>query len=410
MEYVEGCSLSALLAKNKDNRPPRLIVPIVLDLLAGLHAAHIVTDDDDKPLHVVHRDVSPQNVLVGTDGVARITDFGIAKAEARLHSTRPGEVKGKFAYMSPEQISDVGKVDQRTDVFASGVVLWSALTARRLFSSDTTPATIHNLLSMVVPPPSTKGLMPPAVLDPIILRALERDLDKRFSSAAEMEEALREVAAPAGLLASKREIAEWVKASFDEELSKRRAAIRSVETSSRDSLITGQSARSGLRALPEIGSSEISHSDAKGSESKKIIVTASGTLPSAVPPAPAGRGVLMAVAALGLVSIGVTATLLLRPPPVQAARPATEAAATALAPSPPAAPSPVAAAAPSPTPSAAAVTAPTAPPATAAPAARPGPASRHQASAPPAPPPAATTAAPDARKKKWENDSPLPPP
>src|SRR5579863_10487856 len=104
MEYIEGCSLSALLKKKRDDRPARFLVPIMLDALAGLDAAHSLVDDEGEPMNLVHRDVSPQNILVSIDGTARITDFGIARAEARISATRPGQLKGKYAYMSPEQI------------------------------------------------------------------------------------------------------------------------------------------------------------------------------------------------------------------------------------------------------------------------------------------------------------------
>jgi serine/threonine protein kinase len=183
MEYVEGCSLWALLTKYRDTRPPRVIIPIVLDSLSGLHAAHRLTDDDGSPLNLIHRDMSPQNVLVGADGTTRITDFGIARAESRIHSTRPGEVKGKIPYMAPEQIGG-GTVDSRADIFAVGTMLWSALTGRRLFFDPNNEAsTMTNILFMDIPPPSKVGLRPPSAFDSICLRALERDPDKRFSTA-----------------------------------------------------------------------------------------------------------------------------------------------------------------------------------------------------------------------------------
>jgi eukaryotic-like serine/threonine-protein kinase len=255
MEYVEGCAFSGLLGKYRDGRPPRLVIPIMLDLLAGLHAAHMLTDDDGAPMQLVHRDVSPQNIMVGADGTARITDFGIARAESRIMSTRPGQLKGKLAFMSPEQIRGATDIDRRSDVFAAGVVLWGALTGRRLFLGSSDAATLTNILQLEVPPPSTIGCKPPPVFDSICLRALKRDPDERFSTAEEMEEALREAALVSGCLGSRREVADWVAAAFGDELTQRRKAIRAATSagSEPDSGRTSMPSSSGLRMMPAIG-------------------------------------------------------------------------------------------------------------------------------------------------------------
>jgi serine/threonine-protein kinase len=227
MEYVEGCSLSVLLKRNRESRPARLLIPVILDALSGLHAAHTLTDDDGQPMRLVHRDVSPQNILVGVDGMARITDFGIAKAESRINSTRPGELKGKLSYMSPEQLRNPDTVDHRADVFSTGVLLWSALTGQQLFEAPSTAAAMNNTLTLKVEAPSTRGLRPPAVFDAICMRALERDRDRRLGSALEFEESLRSLAIANGLCGSRREVAEWVIATVGEELTERRNATRS---------------------------------------------------------------------------------------------------------------------------------------------------------------------------------------
>ncbi|HEY6462542.1 MAG TPA: serine/threonine-protein kinase, partial [Polyangiaceae bacterium] len=139
MDYVAGESVAHLLRglRRRDAFvPPRIAVTIACDMLAGLHAAHEATDDHGQPLGIVHRDVSPQNVLVGTDGSARVVDFGVAKAAGRMQTTREGQVKGKAAYMAQEQLRG-GAVDRRTDVYSAAVVLWETLTGERLFKSDT---------------------------------------------------------------------------------------------------------------------------------------------------------------------------------------------------------------------------------------------------------------------------------
>jgi eukaryotic-like serine/threonine-protein kinase len=226
MEYVEGCALSVLLRKNRQKRPPRLLLPIILDALNGLHAAHRLTDSDGSPMQLVHRDVSPQNILVGTDGTARLTDFGIAKATSRITSTRPGEIKGKVLYMSPEQIRDGANVDCRADVFSIGVLLWNSLTGEQLFQAPTEMEAFSNILKKKIERPSTVGLKPPPVLDAICLRALERNRDRRPRSAADMEDALRAVSSANGLLGSKAEVAEWVLSVAGPELVGRALAVR----------------------------------------------------------------------------------------------------------------------------------------------------------------------------------------
>jgi serine/threonine-protein kinase len=228
MEYVEGPSFATLWKRSRDKRPLDLIVSVMIDTLEGLHAAHTLTDEDGEPLQLVHRDVSPQNILVGVDGVARITDFGIAKAESRIASTVPGMRKGKLQFMSPEQIVDAEKIDLRTDVWAAGVVLYSLFTGEHLFRDDNDAATVHNVVSKEIPVPSTRGEHPPERFDAIILKALDRDPSKRFESALQMADELRKAAVECGVLGSRHECAKWVTSTFGEELESRRGAIREV--------------------------------------------------------------------------------------------------------------------------------------------------------------------------------------
>lgn len=246
MEYVEGCSLSDILRRQREHRPAELIVPIAIDILRGLHAAHGLTDDAGAPLHLIHRDVSPQNILVGIDGVARITDFGIAKAEARITSTRPGMFKGKLQYMSPEQLRS-RDLDPRSDLFSMGVVMWESLTGERLFRGPDDAATVHNIIQKEVLPPSTIGLKPPAVLDEIILKALQRNPDDRYASAGEMARDLRTVAMKADLLGAPSDIGEWVVAVYGERLAQRRQAI--IDSSSGARIAT---VREGNLSLPSL--------------------------------------------------------------------------------------------------------------------------------------------------------------
>lgn len=225
MEYVEGCTLSELNARCRDKRPPRLVLPILVDALYGLHAIHTCADDHGGKLGLVHRDASPQNLLVGVDGASRISDFGIAAPNNRVRQTRTDRVKGTPGYMSPEQVVG-GELDLRSDLFSAGVVLWNTLTGKRLFDGPTEHASLFHVLKRRIPKPSQVGLCPPAAFDALVLRALERDPARRFQSAEEMAVALRDAAIRAGALGAPSEVAAWVTATFGAELEARRRAIR----------------------------------------------------------------------------------------------------------------------------------------------------------------------------------------
>jgi eukaryotic-like serine/threonine-protein kinase len=371
LEYVDGCALSVLLSKSRDVRPPRLIVPIVLDALNGLHAAHTLTYDDGRPMKLVHRDVTPQNILVGVEGAARISDFGIAKAQAGVDTTSPGQIKGKLAFMSPEQLRG-GEIDRRSDLFSAGCLLWSALTGRRLFLGPNDAETITNLLSLEISPPSTVGLKPPPIFDQICMRALERDRNMRWSSAAEMEDALREAAQKHGLLGSRREVGDWVTGAFGEELKARRAVVH--EAASRhpsgnmDSGGTRKGAASGLRLSSRMGQPEVDLVDVDVDVELPTPTPGNRSVTvGPVPVQPPVRQVRLVSAALGAILVGALGLWFLvrsparpsghsaeplAPPPI-AAVPLPAASSTASVPAEQNAPDPVSAA------SAPAVSAPT---------------------------------------------------
>ncbi len=227
MDYVEGPTLAQLLGTATD-RPPALICSILIDMLHGLQAAHSLTNESGERLELVHRDVSPSNILIGTDGVARLTDFGIAKARLRRTSTSPGVRKGKLCYSAPEQITRPGEEDSRVDVFAAGIVLWNALTGTRLFDGENEAAVILSVVNRPIPPPSTVGRRSPRCLDEVCLRALERDPARRYPTATHMADDLRRVTRENNLVAGPEQVADWVAALFGEELERRRAAVRAI--------------------------------------------------------------------------------------------------------------------------------------------------------------------------------------
>jgi serine/threonine protein kinase len=212
MEYIEGDHLGALLSsahKLEEKLPLPITLRIIADALAGLGAAHDLCDETGKSLQLVHRDVSPHNIMVGRDGVVRLTDFGVAKAEDRLTHTRDGQVKGKLAYMAPEQAAN-GQTDSRSDLFSMGVILWECLTGQRLFRAENTAATLHKLMHEAIPAPSSidPQLAP---LDALLAKALSRDLSQRFQTAEEFAQAVEEVAPGLGGLSSLRGVARVVK-------------------------------------------------------------------------------------------------------------------------------------------------------------------------------------------------------
>ena len=225
MEYVEGDSLNALFrsaARQRKVLPLEIAVRIMIDALAGLHAAHELCGTDGQPFNLVHRDVSPQNILVGVDGVSRITDFGIAFAAARSTVTRAGKIKGKFSYMAPEQVKGQ-EATRRIDVFAAGIVLWEALTCSPLFRRKDDVSTINAVLRYEVPPPSSVAPHVPPALDAIVLKALARDPDQRYQTAAEFADALEQLRIER---ATNRTIAAYVQKALGPSLDARRVKIR----------------------------------------------------------------------------------------------------------------------------------------------------------------------------------------
>jgi len=195
MELVVGVTLYDLCVSIFDSTMGKTPVPYVAEMIAqaarGLDDAHHATTPTGQPLHVVHRDVSPQNILVGLDGRVRVTDFGIARAVSRSTETQVGKLKGKVAYLSPEQ-SRSQPLDPRSDVFALGIVTWEALTGRSLFNTGDALETVRRVRTMRIPNPRELRADIPEPLARVVMWALERDLDRRCPSAARYAQALRE--------------------------------------------------------------------------------------------------------------------------------------------------------------------------------------------------------------------------
>jgi serine/threonine-protein kinase len=228
MEYVQGESLSRLshLCDTRGTLVPiEFVVAVVAGALDGLHAAHEAVTELDEPLGIVHRDVSPQNILVGVDGVPRIIDFGVAKAAQRLQTTREGQLKGKLRYLPPEQFAGAAP-DRRSDIYAAGIVLWEALTSERLFDGSTDAETVGKILRGAAEPPSVHVHYIPPALDDVVMCALAVDPAKRFSTARQMALALEAAVAPAPT----RRIGEWVRDLAATSLGERARHVHEIES------------------------------------------------------------------------------------------------------------------------------------------------------------------------------------
>ncbi len=227
MEYLDGENLAYLVqrcAALKRPLPFELAAGILAQVCDGLDHAHALTDEAGNPLHLVHRDVSPQNVIVQYDGQVKLVDFGIAKAAGSSSTTKVGTLKGKVAYMSPEQCC-AAEMDGRSDVFSLGIILWELLARRRLYKRDHDVATLHAIVYGPLTPVRSVRPEVPRGLDRVASRALEKEPGKRFATAGEMGEALREALREAGLRCGPRDVSAMMGEVFAERALRRRLIV-----------------------------------------------------------------------------------------------------------------------------------------------------------------------------------------
>jgi len=227
MDYIHGEALGRLIRASAGPIPAKITAGIICGALHGLHAAHEARSEGGEPLGIVHRDISPQNILVGVDGVPRVLDFGVAKAANRLQTTQEGHLKGKIRYMSPEQVQG-HEVNRLTDLYAMAVVLFEMVTARSLFPRGEPAAIVHEILNGQIPRPSSINPAVPPELDAIILRGLSRDPNARFRDAREMALELEEHIG----LATSSQISTWVQELVRATLDSRAAMVSAIESSS----------------------------------------------------------------------------------------------------------------------------------------------------------------------------------
>jgi serine/threonine-protein kinase len=328
MDYVQGESLGALVraaSLREELVPPKVASAIVANVLHGLHAAHESKNDRGEPLGIVHRDVSPQNILVGTDGIARVLDFGVAKAADRIQTTKEGRIKGKLAYMPPEQLRG-GAVNLQADVYAAAVVLWEILTARRLFKAETEGAVLEKILFGKIEPPSSVVPSIPAALDAVVMRGLSSERSDRFGSARAMAIALQDALTPA----APNEVGEWVESLADDAIrarAKRLAEIdaivsKSGATTSLKELAISLAAHPGAGGVtPVSGSSANTPNDGTGTQMSTISVSVG--VPSKKAHSPrTRRAAAFAAAVVMALAVGALGLRALRGPPRPAADPA----------------------------------------------------------------------------------------
>ncbi|MCA9593280.1 MAG: serine/threonine protein kinase [Myxococcales bacterium] len=351
MEWVDGEPLSSIrrAAAKREGIPRPIAVKVVADAAAGLHAAHELKDEHGEVIGLVHRDISPQNVLITYDGVVKIVDFGVAKAAGRTaENTNAGQIKGKPPYMSPEQA--LGKdIDRRSDLFALGIILYQLTTGKHPFRGENDVITLQNIVSdRPIIPPRAYDKEYPKPLEAVVMRALERDPDKRFQTAAELEAALDRVFPPTVPRVRTEDVGKFVTAMLGERGEERRTALRDAIRQADERAASGEtlSSPTASRAMGELGttvgtappgspaalalSSGIGHTplstssgisiprpplpsahEVTSSEPHSIPQTPFGTqTPTEPPPAPKSRGALWVVGGLFIAALFVGGALL----------------------------------------------------------------------------------------------------
>jgi serine/threonine-protein kinase len=231
MDWVDGEPLSVLLkaASKHGGIPLPITVRIISQACAGLHSAHELRDEGGNLLGLVHRDVSPQNILLTFEGVVKVVDFGVAKAAGRASpETNAGQIKGKAAYMSPEQVRG-GDLDRRTDVFALGILLYLMTTGKHPFRGENDVATLYNVTSEspVYPPSKLVPHYPPA-LEAVVKKALAKDADERYASAHDLQRALDSALPESQRLSTDAEVAAFVRALLGDRHEQRQKALKTA--------------------------------------------------------------------------------------------------------------------------------------------------------------------------------------
>ena len=228
MEYISGRDLRQLIERFRKQKQPMPIPQaclMVAEVCEALDYAHRKRDASGRPLGIVHRDVSPQNVLVSFEGETKLIDFGIAKAESRLQKTQAGILKGKFSYMSPEQVKGL-PIDGRSDIFAAGILLWELICGEKLFTGDSDFAILEKVRQGLVPAPRSVTRACPEGLEKVILKALATEPTQRYQTASELHDDLMRFARVGDVVFGSRLLAEWMREEFAQDWEKEQARLR----------------------------------------------------------------------------------------------------------------------------------------------------------------------------------------
>jgi hypothetical protein len=227
LEHVHGRDLRSIFERCRMagvTMPVAQACFIVMKMCEGLDYAHNKRDAQGRDMNLVHRDVSPQNVLVSFEGEIKIIDFGIAKAAGKVGKTQQGILKGKFGYMSPEQVRGL-PIDRRSDIFSAGIVLYELLTSERLFVGESDFSTLEKVRNVEILPPSTYNRKIPDELERIVLKALAKDVDDRYANAIDLHDELQAFVYTAGEFYSRKDLAAWMKRTFAKEIQEETAKI-----------------------------------------------------------------------------------------------------------------------------------------------------------------------------------------
>ncbi|MBQ9244077.1 MAG: serine/threonine protein kinase [Proteobacteria bacterium] len=240
LEYVPGHDLRVIFdrcVRTGRKLDIGMVCFVVSKICEGLDYAHNKKDANGEPMNIIHRDISPQNILLSYDGECKLIDFGIAKATNKSSATQVGILKGKFSYMSPEQVSGKTNIDRRSDIFALGIVLFELLTLKRLFLGQSDFETLEKIRKVEVSPPTLYNSDIPEALEDIVLKALEKDVNQRYQTAGELQEALQRFMFSQGIYYSAKDLSEFMHSMFSQEILLEQKKMEFYKELTRDVLV-----------------------------------------------------------------------------------------------------------------------------------------------------------------------------
>lgn len=303
MEFLRGIPVNAILKSHKPLNPLRtdIAVAVVQQACAGLHFAHDLKDENGENLGVVHRDISPGNIFLTAEGTAKVLDFGVVKANDTTSKTQTGVLKGKFGYMSPEQIM-AQPVDRRSDIFSLGIVLFELLTNRRLFARESEYATLKAITESPITQLSSLRPDLPQALSDVVGRALTRDLDERYATMKEFSQALGQVMKSEGGVADATEIADYVQGKFVYQLGEIDKMLQAAALS-----VVPNNEPGSIREDPT------GKTSSRTPEPKRLDVATEDVAPLVYPPpSRKGSGLVVALALAGLAMSALAVVIVLK--------------------------------------------------------------------------------------------------